>query len=296
MLAPVRKLAIVANCGKPRAADVLRRIAAGAAERGIALVSDAPVRALIGAGAPLAEEDTVAGVDAVLALGGDGTMLRAVRAVNGRPIPVLGVNIGGLGFLTTVAEEELDRALTCLATGQGEISRVGVLACTVRRAGRELARYRALNEVVVSSGPSYRVITLDVSIDDDSVTSYVCDGLIVATPSGSTGHSLSAGGPILSPETPALVLSLICPHTLSWRPLVVPDRSAIAVTVAGSSAADPTLNVDGQMSHGIRRGDTITVTRSPDDACFVRLPGYSYFNVLRRKLRWSGSNIAKSTP
>jgi len=141
-----------------------------------------------------------------MTLGGDGTMLRAVRELDGRDTPIIGVKIGGLGFLTTISEDDVERALRCLARDDFTTSMRAMLDCRVEQRGKKVASYRALNDVVVSSGPSFRVVTLDVSIDGDNVTSYVCDGLIVSTPTGSTGHSLSAGGPILTPETPAFVI------------------------------------------------------------------------------------------
>ena len=228
--------------------------------------------------------------EAIMALGGDGTMLRAVRELDGRNIPVIGVNIGGLGFLTSVSEENLDRALECLAEDDFVLSKSSIAECAVHRDGSEIAGYRALNDVVISNGPSSRVVTLRVSIDGDEVTSYVCDGLIVSTPAGSTGHSLSAGGPILMPESQVFVISLICPHTLSSRPLVVPDRSEVSI-VAAADEEGLLLSVDGQVGMQLQDGDCVTVRRSGSDISFIHLPGHSYFAVLRQKLHWSGSNV-----
>jgi NAD+ kinase len=189
-----------------------------------------------------------------------------------------------------VAENDLDRALECLARDQYQISVRAVAEGAVVHAGREVSRYRALNEVLVTSGPSARVITLDVSIDGEHVTSYVCDGLIVSTPTGSTGHSLSAGGPILTPGTAAFVVSVICPHTLSWRPLVVPDVSEIVIA-AGGRDEEMCLSVDGQVGQELHEGDTVKVRRSARSVRFIHLPDHRYFSVLRQKLHWSGSNV-----
>lgn len=286
----MKRIGIIANCRKERAADMLQRLAEKAKDLGLDLFADEPTVRLLKHGKTVKPDEMFDRVDAVMALGGDGTMLRAVRALDGRDKPVIGVNMGGLGFLTSVAEEELDRALECLAADEYLVSVRAIAQSAVERNGAEIARYRALNDVVVSSGPSSRVVTLDVSIDGDTVTSYVCDGLIVSTPTGSTGHSLSSGGPILSPETPAFVISLICPHTLSSRPLVVPDKSLISITVA-DSAGDLLLSVDGQVGQSLVQGDCVRVKRSDKNVRFLHLPGHSYFAVLRQKLHWSGSNV-----
>jgi len=286
----MKRIGIIANCRKERAADVLQRLAGKAKDLGLDLFADEPIVRLLKHGKTVKPDEMFDRVDAVMALGGDGTMLRAVRALDGRDKPVIGVNMGGLGFLTSVAEEKLDHALECLAADDYLVSVRAIAESVVERNGAEIAQYWALNDVVVSNGPSSRVVTLDVSIDSDTVTSYVCDGLIVSTPTGSTGHSLSSGGPILSPETQAFVISLICPHTLSSRPLVVPDKSLILIRVA-NSAGDLLLSVDGQVGQPLVHGDCVRVSRSDRSVRFLHLPGHSYFAVLRQKLHWSGSNV-----
>ena len=224
------------------------------------------------------------------ALGGDGTMLRVARAVGVRNTPIMGLNIGSLGFLTSVAEDELAQAFQCLAADRFTMSSRTMALCVVEREGRELFRDDALNDVVVGRRKSSRIITLDVAIDNRPVTSYTCDGLIISTPTGSTGHSLSAGGPIMLPETPVFVLSLVCPHTLSSRPVVVPDQRDIEV-IARESAVELMLTVDGQVEQPLASGDLIRVRKSGRCARCIHLPGYSYFSVLRQKLHWSGSNV-----
>ncbi len=184
----------------------------------------------------------------------------------------------------------MEKAMDCLASGDFTTSVKAVIECSVLRHGMNVGSYRGLNDMVITNGPSSRVITLDVEIDGDPLTSYMCDGLIVATPVGSTGHSLSAGGPILGPETEAFVICLICPHTLSTRPLVVPDRSEVLVTVERCSS-EAILSVDGQVGQRLIQGDRIDVRRSGQSARFIHLPAYSYFSLLRHKLRWSGRNV-----
>jgi len=285
----MKKIGILANCTKPRAADVLQRVVNRARELGIAVYTDKTTAQLLTDNRAVVVENMLDVVDAVVALGGDGTMLRAVRELDGRDKPVLGVNIGGLGFLTSVAEEEIDTALESFAAGRLMHSEYLIAECEVERNGKALARYRAMNDVVVSRGATSRVVTLDLAIDGKRVTSYVCDGLIVATPVGSTGHSLSAGGPILVPETSALVISLICPHTLSSRPLVVPDTSNIEI-VAAECSGQLLLSVDGQVIHPLLEGDRVKVRSANKGVRLLHLPGYDYFAVLRKKLHWRGSS------
>ncbi len=285
----MKTLGIIANCRKRHAPAVLEKLAKRASELGFELrAADATAELLPGVDSePL--EDVFAASDVMMVLGGDGTMLSAVRAMHGRSKPLIGVNIGSLGFMTSVAEEDLSSALRCLRDETFVVSERTVAESVVTHAGAS-ETHCALNDVVITSGPSSRITTLDVTIGDDAVTSYVCDGLIVSTPTGSTGHSLSAGGPILTPETRAFVISPICPHTLSSRPLVVPDTSEIRICLAGQSK-EALLSVDGQIGLTIGSGDAVVVRRCEQRVRFLHLPDYDYFEVLRRKLRWRGSNV-----
>jgi NAD+ kinase len=215
-------------------------------------------------------------------------MLRAVRELAGRDVPVIGVNLGALGFMTSVTEDNLERALDCLVSGDYTTSLRVMLDVEVWRGGRTPAGYRALNEVVLTSGA--RVATLRMTVDGQEVGDFVCDGLIVSTPTGSTGHSLSAGGPVILPGARALVVSLICPHTLSTRPLVLPDEAAVEVCVV-ERAVGAHLSVDGQVGQPLEMGDCVKVRRSAQGVRFIHLPGYNYFAVLRQKLHWRGSNV-----
>jgi len=285
----MKKLAVMANCSQQRAGEVLDRLGRKAGELGLELLADGATARLLPQARACDPPDLFDGVDAVLALGGDGTVLRTARTLDGRDRPILGVNMGGLGFLTSVAEKDLERAVECLGTGDVCDSRRAVAEGTVVREGTAVARYRGLNEVILMSSPSARLVTLDFAVDDDTGTSGRCDGLIVSTPTGSTGHSLSAGGPILAPDAQVFGISLICAHTLTFRPLVVPDCSVVHVHVSGERSG-MVLSVDGQVGQPLEPGDSVQVRRSDRDVRFLHLPGYSYFEILRRKLRWSGLN------
>ncbi|MEI6970488.1 MAG: NAD(+)/NADH kinase [bacterium] len=282
-------IGIIANCDKERAPAVLRRLSVLAASLKLELLADKATAKLLKRCKTLPPDRLCDEAEAIIALGGDGTMLSTVRTLAGRDKPVMGVNLGGLGFMTSVAEEELGRALKCLSSGDFQTSTRAIAEARLFRNGKELAVYRGLNDIVLLSGPPYgRVVTLDVSVENEAVTSYLCDGLIISTPTGSTGHSMSAGGPILTPDTPAFVISLICPHTLSSRPLVVPDSSLISIRGV-KSVGDMHLSVDGQVGQLFMAGDCIRVQRSANGVRFIHLPGYSYFSVLRQKLHWRGS-------
>jgi len=286
----MKTLGVIVNSPKPRAAEVTALIVQFAARHGLRLLADEGTARLVRSCPSCPMDSMLDQADALMVVGGDGTMLRAVRALNGRDKPVIGVNIGGLGFLTSVAEEDLERALRCLAADDYVVSVRSLAECLVEREGRETARDWALNDVVITRGPSARIVTLDVCVGEEKVTSYVCDGLIVSTPTGSTGHSLSAGGPILTPQTPAFVMSLICPHTLSSRPLVLPDHVEIVIT-APKTTEPLVLSVDGRAGQTVDSADRVRVRRSGRSVRFIHLPGYSYFAVLRQKLHWSGSSV-----
>jgi len=286
----MKKIAIWANCSKPGAPQVLRRAVDKAAALGLRTYTWGDTACTERATSRLGSKRGLAAIDALMVIGGDGTMLRAVRELGGRDTPVIGVNIGGLGFLTSVAEADLDRALECLAADRFTVSRRAMLDCALTRGRKQLGRSRALNDIVVNSGASARISTLKVSVDGDEVTSLMADGLIVATPTGSTGHSLAAGGPILSPSSPTFVLSSICAHSLGVRPLVIPDTSVVTVEVARCSDT-MLLTADGQPGQPLAAGDRIEARKSAQGATFIHLPGFSYFAVLRQKLHWRGSSV-----
>jgi NAD+ kinase len=286
----MKQVGVIANTGKPHAPQVLARVASRSRALGLQLVTCDETAELLPDARRLSHADFLEQIDVVMACGGDGTMLRSVRLLNRHDVPVLGVNLGSLGFMTSVPEEEAERAVEVLAAGTYTTSRRTLAYARLVRNDACLAEYHALNDLVIGWGASSRVIALTVELDGVEVTSYKCDGLILSTPTGSTGHSLSAGGPILHPETPAFVISLVCPHTLSSRPLVLPDDGALRIKV---SSADKTLllAIDGQEGHTVEQGDVLEVTRSPTGVRFIHLPDYNYFSVLRHKLGWRGSHV-----
>jgi NAD+ kinase len=223
--------------------------------------------------------------DLLLVLGGDGTLLAAAREAASRGVPILPVNMGSLGFLTSFTVEELYPALEATLAGKSTIiERVLLLVERVNR-GELLTKQRVLNECVVHKGTLARMIELELHIDDGFVCRYRADGLIVATPTGSTAYSMSAGGPIVHPMVESILITPICPHTLSDRPVVVRDTSQIELRIAQSSES-VFLSLDGQMGVPMQVGDRVRITRAEERLKLIQPPNKSYFEILRNKLKW----------
>ena len=223
--------------------------------------------------------------DLLIVLGGDGTLLAAARAAAERKVPILPVNLGGLGFLTSVTREELYPLLETVLEGQHHVSERVMLLAEVFREGKRIETQRVLNDAVLNKGGVSRMIDLDLHIDGDFVSKYKADGLIVSTPTGSTAYSLSAGGPIVHPDVSAFVITPICPHTLSDRPLVVPDTAVIEIECLPDGGAAH-LTLDGQTGFDLRPSDRVRVTKAPETIFLVRAPRKTYYEVLRNKLGW----------
>ena len=223
--------------------------------------------------------------DLLLVLGGDGTILGASREAAPRGIPILPINLGGLGFLTSFTLEELYPALEDALSGRAAISERVLLL--VERAQNEklLTQQRVLNEAVLHKGTLARMIELELYIDGGFVCRYRADGLIVATPTGSTAYSMSAGGPIVHPAVESILITPICPHTLSDRPVVVPDSSKVEVRFSEDTAS-VFLTMDGQIGVPLQAGDRVRITRAPERLKLIHPPKKSYFEILRNKLKW----------
>ena len=286
----MKKIGVIVNTKRPRAAGILsefRRLAEG---HGFKLFAeDQAMAELLGADY-LPIEGFSQKVDVVLAMGGDGTVLYAARALHGSGIPIMGINLGSLGFLTSVGDTEISAALAALATQQLETAEREMVACRIFADEKMVGEEAALNDVVLGWGGSSRIVTLKLSIDEEPISSFMCDGMIVSTPTGSTGHSLSAGGPILHPGICGFGINVICPHTLSSRPLVVPSSSGITIEVV-NAVKELILSIDGQDEYRVEQGGRIEIRKSPYPAKFLQMPGHSYFSVLSKKLHWRGSSV-----
>ncbi len=227
----------------------------------------------------------VADADLLIALGGDGTLLSVARLVADRELRVLGVNLGGLGFLTEVSTDEALPAIDRVFAGAFQLDRRTTLAVRVRRGGAIVAASQVLNDAVINKSALARIIDLRTSVDGEYLCVYKADGLIVATPTGSTAYSLSAGGPVVSPRVGVTVLSPICPHTLTQRPLVVSESALIEVELHAPDQ-DVVLTLDGQEGIALVDGDVVEIAKSPHAVALVRTGGRGFLSVLREKLHW----------
>ena len=261
----MKTIAFHVNEGKAGAGDVRRALARHARRLGLA-VSDDPRCA-----------------DAIVVLGGDGTMLGAVHAFPG--VPLLGLNLGSLGFLAGVEEPAFKDAVRALAKGEYTLSRRTMLEWKSEGKGSG----RALNEIVVSRGVSGHAASVDLAVDGRPATRFSADGLVVATPTGSTAYSLAAGGPILMPDSQAFVVTPICPHALSSRPVVVRDSSRFSLTARIREGSPLAVFADGKAAADLCAGETIEIAKSRHCATLIELAGLNPYKVLARKLGWSGS-------
>jgi NAD+ kinase len=234
---------------------------------------------------PFSREELADQSQILLVLGGDGTLLAAARVAAMRCIPILPINMGSLGFLTSFTVDELYPALEETLAGRSSMSERVMLQVELVRAGKAIDRQHVLNDAVVNKSALARMIELELYIDDDFVCRYRADGLVLSTPTGSTAYSLSAGGPIVHPGVEAFVITPICPHTLTDRPVVVRDSSRIEVKLTGS-AESVFLTLDGQKGIPMQSEDRIRITRSPQCLKLIQPPKKSYFEILRNKLKW----------
>jgi len=224
-------------------------------------------------------------IDLLIVLGGDGTLLSAARALTTHEIPILAVNLGGLGFMTSVTLDEMYPLLEQVLAGQQRVSRRMMLQAEIMRQGQPTERQCALNDAVANKAAMARMLDFDVYVDAEHVGRYRADGIIVATPTGSTAYSLAAGGPIVDPHIDAFVITPICPHMLTNRPLVIPDSSRIDLDFA--AAQEPVyVTLDGQMGFQLHAKDRVTITKSANRVTLIRPPNKGYFEILRSKLRW----------
>ncbi|MGH9750012.1 MAG: NAD(+)/NADH kinase [Candidatus Polarisedimenticolia bacterium] len=278
----IKTVTLVAKPGHAQAHRMTRRLARWLAGRGVE-ARIGPERARPAAGRRGARPPRPS--DLYVVFGGDGTLLMAARAIAATPRPILGVNLGGLGFLTETGGTEATRALEEVLAGRFDLDRRTTLDVSLLRAGRTVARQTVLNDVVITKGALARMIELGLTVDRQFVARYRADGLIVATPTGSTAYALSAGGPIVHPSLEALLIAPICPHTLTLRPLALPAASRVEITLR-SRHAEVYLTLDGQVGQPLREKDRVRVVRGRLPVLMVRTRRYSYFEVLRHKLHW----------
>ena len=287
----IRKVGLIAHSGKLDSRAVIQNAARLIQRSGRKIYCD-PATAQLGGLRCQCEGSTFAlarQVDLLLVFGGDGTMLRVARELGGSQTPILGVKIGGLGFLTALQSHQIPAALKLIWSGDFLLESRPLIEATGRAQGKPIAE-RALNDFVVSRGATSRLIEVAVTVDLEELTRYRCDGLIVSSPTGSTAYSLAAGGAVVSPGAEVFTITPICPHTLSNRSVIVRMDSMVQVTVL-SERVDTMLTADGQVQTPLNTGDFVQIRQSRLSVRLLRLPGSSFFETLRQKLHWSGSHV-----
>ena len=288
----IRSIGIISKPRKEEMAALLPELLAWLKHRGIQALIDRETASSLDAAArsaiavPIMERSELPQrSDLILVLGGDGTLLAAARNVESHNVPILAVNLGSLGFLTAVTVGELYDSLELVLNGKHQIDCRKMLQVQVIRAGNVAGTYQALNDAVLNKAAIARILDFEAYVDGRFLTLFKADGVIISTPTGSTAYSLAAGGPIIYPSVEAFIVTPICPHTLTNRPVVVPDRSRIEIVIKGE-AESVFLTVDGQVGLSLHHEDRIVCDLSPSRINLVRPPHKEFFEVLRSKLKW----------
>ncbi len=276
------RIGVVGNRRYEKLEGVLRVLRRRAPELGLELEFEQELHEIAG-GARL---DDVTALDALLSLGGDGTLLRAARLLGGHDVPILGINLGRLGFLTTCSLDELERSLERLATGDYLVSSRMALEAHATRSG-PAQRWRALNDVVLHKGGFARVVWLRVYADGELIGAFAADGILISTPTGSTAYSLSAGGPVVVPSVESILITPISPHSLALRPIVLPPSAAVVVRVE-DAPEELLVTIDGQVGATFAPGEALHVQRAEQPVLIVRFADTSFFARMRTKLGWGG--------
>ena len=282
----MKRASIIAKQGKPELGKVAREVTRWLRDHGYSVTVDGVTREFC-PDCELAEREAVVEKhpDFVVVLGGDGTLLSAARNVAAAGIPILGVNLGALGFLTEIKQEEISSALAEVDAGRYQLSLRSMIHCQVQRKGQCCASYDALNDIVMNQRAVARITEFELRVNGTFVANYKADGLIVATPTGSTAYSLAAGGPILAPDVPGFVITPVASHALTNRPLVVQDTAVIELRVV-VTREQAYLTIDGQQGSPLEEGDVVVCKKSKFQVKLFKLPDRTFFQVLRTKLKW----------
>lgn len=285
-----KTVGLIAHTGKPGAGELVRQLREEFERAGVRIVVEKGTAALTDEHSDLTITAVGAAADLLVVLGGDGTILNALSNLQHEIKPIFGINIGSLGFLTCLNSLTFRQAVESIVNGNYSLSDRALLAVQVRKDGRVLHESIALNDAVISRGKISRLVRLRTRVNGEPLTEFNADGLIVATPTGSTAYSLSAGGPILAPQSGVFVITPICPHVLTNRSVIVEDRSVIEIEAA--RAETPVyLTLDGRDPIPLQFEETVIIRRSEKVLPLAVLPESSFFNVVRQKLKWSGSNV-----
>jgi NAD+ kinase len=285
-----KTIGIIAHPRKPGVGDLVNAIAQEFSRLSITALLEKETARIAGKKSDYSIVELGAATDLLVVAGGDGTILRVVGQLGEAIKPIFGINVGSLGFLTTASSANYREAVECLAKDRINFSRRALLEARVRLAEKQTAKLLALNDAVLSRGELSRLVLLRTRVNGETLTEFNADGLIVATPTGSTAYSLSAGGPILDPESGVFVITPICPHVLTNRSIIVAEGSTIEI-----EASDPDypvfLTLDGRKPIHVERGSVVTIRKAKKTLPLASLPDASFFSVVRQKLKWSGSNL-----
>ncbi len=279
-----RRVGLVINPNRPAAVSLGRALIAVLRRHKLVVVADEVAATVLATVDTVPKRELFGRCDLIIALGGDGTLLSLVPFAGARQVPVLGINMGRLGFLTATAADEARQAVQSVLRGEYQTEVRLMLRAEVRRGGRRLSAHQILNDVVINKSVLARIVELETHVDGHYLCTYKGDGLIVATPTGSTAYSLSAGGPIVEPSVGVIVLAPICPHTLTNRPMVLDDRARVEVALRTDE--DVSVTLDGREGVRLLPGDVVLIRRSRHRLALVRVTGRTYYEVLRSKLRW----------
>ena len=282
----VRKIGIISKPHKTEVRDVVLPLVEWLRERSIEVFTDKETGSILDRHDKcLTRNDMPSQVDLIIVLGGDGTLLAAARVLNRKPVPILAVNLGGLGFLTVITREELFATLEGVLAGKYSSDKRVQIEGELIRADEVISSFLALNDVVVNKGAIARILDFEVLVDGRFVSTYKSDGLIISTPTGSTAYSLAAGGPIVAPSVAAFVMTPICAHTLTHRPLVLPDTATVEIIVKTQREA-AYLTVDGQMGITAHSEDIVRMKKACSTVEIIQPVSRDYFEILREKLKW----------
>lgn len=279
------KIGIIAKTNKKENSPLISELVEWLESRGVEVVLDNEVASFIGREGGISKTKIGDMIDVLVVLGGDGTFLSAARLIVKKNVPLLGVNLGGLGFLTEVSIDEAKKVLESVLKGNFQTENRMLLIAHVHRHEERIADYSVVNDVVINKGALARIIKFEMHINGSFVCNYRADGLIISTPMGSTAYSLSAGGPIVHPVLNSIIITPICAHSLTNRPLVVPDDSRIKVIIRETNG-EVFLTLDGQVGFSIDSGDVIEVRKADEQLKVIKSPLRNYYEILRTKLRW----------
>lgn len=282
----MKQVAIFAKVHDPRCQGVASELVTWLEERNCLPLVDAHLAMHVGHENGLTEQQIRDRAELVVVLGGDGTLISVARLFSYRQVPIVGINLGSLGFLTEITVEQMYPVLEQCLAGNHRITERMMLDVTVTRGDQEISHCQVLNDAVINKGALARIIELEARVNGDFLTNFKADGLIISTPTGSTGYSLSAGGPIVQPLMKCVLITPICPHTLTNRPIVLSYQSVIKITVKSSFDEMVYLTLDGQVGVELQEGDSIEVRHADTTTALVLSPEKDYFAILRAKLKW----------